>query len=168
MALSGPVIVVADEATQVHDALAVVLADRAADPDHHQAQAIADAVDRCGGSIIPIMAIVHDNPVYPLALPVHAQDIATRLVARLRSAVRVRALLAWVHLRIEQLGEHDSIPESAEYDPIEDATVLVAGRGRGYPALTVAVGERMGLIGALSIETARSYLGARDIEGGVM
>jgi len=95
MALSGPVIVVSDEATQVHDALAaggnlpvrevsavdavaliaetepsaVVLADRAADPDHHQAQAVADAVDRCGGSIIPIMAIVHDAPVYPLALP---------------------------------------------------------------------------------------------------
>ena len=53
-------------------------------------------------------------------------------------------------------------------DPIEDATVLVAGRGRGYPALTVAVGERMGLIGALSIETARSYLGARDIDGVVI
>ena len=46
--------------------------------------------------------------------------------------------------------------------------MLVAGRGRGYPALTVAVGERMGLIGALSIETARSYLGARDIDGVVI
>jgi len=46
--------------------------------------------------------------------------------------------------------------------------VLVAGRGRGYPALTVAVGERMGLIGALSIETARSYLGCRDIDGVVI
>ena len=34
--------------------------------------------------------------------------------------------------------------------------------------LTVAVGERMGLIGALSIETARSYLGARDIDGVVI
>src|ERR1043165_5971385 len=69
---------------------------------------------------------------------------------------------------IEQLGEHDTVPESAEYDPIEDATVLVAGRGRAYPALTVAVGERMGLIGALSIDTARSYLGARDIDGVVI
>lgn len=194
MALSGPVIVVADEATQVHDALAaggnlpvrevsaidaialiaetepsaVVLADSCADPDHHQAQAIADAVDRCSGSIIPIMAIVHEAPVYPLALPVQAQDISTRLVARLRSALRVRALHASVQRRIEQLGEHDTVPESAEYDPIEDATVLVAGRGRAYPALTVAVGERMGLIGALSIETARSYLGARDIDGVVI
>ena len=83
MALSGPVIVVADEASQVHEALvaggnlpvraasaadaaalvaetqpsAVVLADRAADPDYHHAKAIANAGDRCGGSIIPIMAI---------------------------------------------------------------------------------------------------------------
>ena len=54
------------------------------------------------------------------------------------------------------------------HDPLEDATVLVAGRGRDYPALTVAIGERMGLIGALSIETARSYLGARDIDGVVI
>ncbi len=43
--------------------------------------------------------------------------------------------------------------------------MLVAGRGRNYPALTVAVGERMGLIGALAIETARSYLNAREIDG---
>src|SRR4051812_12064017 len=194
MALSGPVIVVAGEASQVHEALvagghlpvratsaadaaalvaetqpsAVVLADRTADPGYHQAQAIANAVDRCGGSIIPIMAVVHDGPVYPLALPVQAEDVPSRLVARLRSALRVRALHASVQRRIEQLGESDTVPESAEYDPIEDATVLVAGRGRGYPALTVAVGECMGLIGALSIETARSYLGARDIDGVVI
>ena len=60
------------------------------------------------------------------------------------------------------------MPDTVDYDPIEDATVLVAGRGRDYPALTVAIGERMGLIGALSIETARSYLGARDIDGVVI
>jgi len=44
----------------------------------------------------------------------------------------------------------------------------VVGRGRNYPALTVAVGERMGLIGALAIETARSYLNAREIDGVVI
>jgi hypothetical protein len=191
MALSGPVIVVADEASQVRAALtaggnlpirevssadapalivetepsAVVLADQTPDPDHAIAQTVADAVDQCAGAIIPILAISHDAPVYPLALPVQADDVATRLVARLRSALRVRALHASVQRRIETLGEDETVPESAEYDPIEDATVLVAGRGRCYPSLTVAVGERMGLIGALSIETARSYLGARDIDG---
>src|SRR6185436_5532937 len=59
-------------------------------------------------------------------------------------------------------------PDMPAHDPLEDATVLVAGRGRGYPALTLAVGERVGLIGALSIETARSYLDARDIDAVVV
>jgi GGDEF domain-containing protein len=70
--------------------------------------------------------------------------------------------------RAEELAERLDTPEMPAHDPLEDATVLVAGRGRGYPALTVAIGERMGLIGALSIETARSYLGARDIDGVVI
>ncbi len=34
-----------------------------------------------------------------------------------------------------------------------------------YPALTIAIGERVGLIGALSVETAARYLNARDIDG---
>ena len=43
--------------------------------------------------------------------------------------------------------------------------MLVAGRGRGYPALTVAIGERMGLIGALASISGARYLNARDIDG---
>ena len=39
-------------------------------------------------------------------------------------------------------------------DPLDDATVLLVGRGRHYPTLSVAVGERMGVMGALSIDTA--------------
>jgi hypothetical protein len=39
------------------------------------------------------------------------------------------------------------------------------GRGGSYPALAVATGERVGLIGALSIETAARYLSSRDVEG---
>ncbi len=35
-------------------------------------------------------------------------------------------------------------------DPARDATVLLIGRGAGYPALSVALGERMGVVGALS------------------
>ncbi len=45
------------------------------------------------------------------------------------------------------------------------ATVLCVGRGRFYPALTTAIAERVGLIGALSVETAGHYLNARDIDG---
>ena len=74
----------------------------------------------------------------------------SRLVPRLRAALRVRALHATVLRRAEELAERPTRRTPPDNDPIEDATVLVAGRGRNYPALTVAVGERMGLIGALS------------------
>jgi GGDEF domain-containing protein len=39
------------------------------------------------------------------------------------------------------------------------------GRGRSYPALTTAIGERVGLVGALSVETAARNLNTRDIDG---
>ena len=50
-------------------------------------------------------------------------------------------------------------------DLLEHATVLCIGRGRYYPALTTAIGERVGLIGAMSVETAGRYLNAREIDG---
>ncbi|HMK80709.1 MAG TPA: GGDEF domain-containing protein [Xanthobacteraceae bacterium] len=145
---------------------AVILAPATADPDHTVAQEVADAVDACGGSIIPILGIARaEAPPYPLALPVAAADIAQRLVPRLRAALRVRALHVALLRRIELLADPADVPDTVDYDPIEDATVLVAGRGRNYPALTVAIGERMGLIGALALETARSYLAAREVDG---
>jgi hypothetical protein len=195
MALSGPIVVVADEVSAVRDALArggnlpvrhtdaaraaatiakvnpsaVVLALETPDPNHAVAQKVADAVDACGESIIPIIAVVpEDAPGYPLALPVGAADVSARLVPRLRAALRVRSLHATVLRRIESLADPADVPDTVDYDPIEDATVLVAGRGRCYPGLTVAIGERMGLIGALSIETARSYLTAREVDGVVI
>jgi len=192
MALSGPIVVVADESSSVRDILklagnlpvrhssvadacatiadvkpsAVVLAFPSADTDHAVAQDVADTVDTCGDCIIPIVSIVRDDvPAYPLALPIAESDVPNRFLPRLRSALRVRSLHATVLRRIENLADPSDIPDTVDYDPIEDATVLVAGRGRNYPALTVAVGERMGLIGALSLETARSYLNARDVDG---
>jgi len=39
------------------------------------------------------------------------------------------------------------------------------GRGRSYPALTTAIGERVGLVGALNVETAARNLNTRDIDG---
>src|SRR6185295_8506992 len=99
------------------------------------------------------------------ALPIPAADVAVRLVPRLRAALRVRALHATVLRRAEELATRTDVPDMPAHDPLEDATVLVAGRGRNYPALTVAIGERMGLIGALAIETAQSYLNAREVDG---
>ncbi len=50
-------------------------------------------------------------------------------------------------------------------DALDDATVLIAGRGPLYPALSVAMGERVKMLGALSVETAAKHLNARDIDG---
>jgi hypothetical protein len=55
-----------------------------------------------------------------------------------------------------------------ETDPLDDATVLLIGRGGAYPALSVAFGERLGVVGALSIEAAAKHLNARDLDGVVL
>ncbi|MGY8678507.1 GGDEF domain-containing protein [Bradyrhizobium sp. UFLA05-153] len=86
-----------------------------------------------------------------------------RLIARLRAAMRVRTLHATVLRRLPEAKV--SLPDS---DPARDATVLLIGRGSAYPALSVALGERMGVIGALSIEAAAKHLNTRDIDGVVL
>src|SRR5437879_10025835 len=53
-------------------------------------------------------------------------------------------------------------------DPDSHATVLLIGRGAAYPALSVSLGERMGVVGALSIEAAAKHLNTRDIDGVVL
>jgi GGDEF domain-containing protein len=50
-------------------------------------------------------------------------------------------------------------------DPARDATVLLLGRGTAFPALSVALGERTGIVGTFSIEAAASHLNSRDIDG---
>jgi GGDEF domain-containing protein len=192
MALSGPVLVVADEANDVCEALtrggnlplrevapaeavaaisktkpsAIVLSGCSEDIT----KPIATKLRKIDGPLVPMLAVLPETDAseFGNALPIPAGTVASRLVPRLRAALRVRALHATVLRRAEELAERLDTPDIPTHDPIEDATVLVAGRGRGYPALTVAVGERVGLIGALSIETARSYLGARDIDGVVI
>jgi hypothetical protein len=46
--------------------------------------------------------------------------------------------------------------------------VLLIGRGAAYPSLSVSLGERMGVVGALSIEAAAKHLNTRDIDGIVL
>jgi hypothetical protein len=89
-----------------------------------------------------------------------------RLIARLRAALRVRTLHSTVMRRLDdEPAERKALPDT---DPASDATVLLIGRGAPYPALSVSLGERMGLVGALSIEAAAKHLNARDIDGIVL
>lgn len=85
-----------------------------------------------------------------------------RLVARLNAALRVRTLHSTVLRRTRVAAV---MPEN---DPVRDATVLLVGRGASYPALSVALGERMGVVGALSIEAAAKHLNDRDVDGIVL
>src|SRR5262245_25101781 len=103
------------------------------------------------------------------ALPIDAEAPPARLIARLRAALRVRTLHAAVLRRTAAASEQGGIvPDMPQGDPLGDATVLLTGRGRSYPALSVAIGERVNVIGALSLEAAAGVLKARDIDGVVI
>ena len=89
-------------------------------------------------------------PALPDALPVSEDAPVERLIARVVSAQRLRTLHATVLGRAQTLkDERNIIAELPAGDPLDDATVLLVGRGRHHATLSVAVGERMGVIGAL-------------------
>ncbi|HWP27723.1 MAG TPA: GGDEF domain-containing protein [Xanthobacteraceae bacterium] len=117
---------------------------------------------------VPVVALMpRDAPLpYPAALPLAAEWPNERLVARLAAAMRVRELHAMVLRRLKPHAESPAAASTlAQNDPLDDASVLVLGRGRSYPTLSVAMGERVGVIGALSIEAAGRRLAAREING---
>jgi hypothetical protein len=120
------------------------------------------------GPIVPVIARVcgDDDAAVPIALPADATLPVDRLLARLQFAMRVRALHATVLRRIELFTSHDgTLPALPVGDALVDATVLIAGRGPLYPTLSVAMGERVKVAGALSVEAAARHLNMRDIDG---
>jgi len=116
---------------------------------------------------VPLIAIDPEASLPENAIPFSQSGAgADRLSARLRAALRVRTLHATVMRRLDDRSA--TRPTLAETDPARDATVLLIGRGAGYPALSVALGERMGIVGALSIEAAAKHLNTRDVDGIVL
>ncbi len=117
----------------------------------------------------PYLPLIAVDPLISLpenAIPFsQTQGHPDRLMARLRAALRVRTLHATVMRRFDGDPEATALPDT---DPVRDATVLLIGRGAAYPALSVALGERMGVVGALSIEAAAKHLNVRDIDGIVL
>jgi hypothetical protein len=112
---------------------------------------------------LPFVALDAAGALPHNALPFSSRGNPDRLSARLRAALRIRTLHATVLRRLPEVKV--ALPES---DPSRDATVLLIGRGAAYPALSVALGERVGVIGALSIEAAAKHLNTRDIDGVVL
>ena len=118
----------------------------------------------------PYVPLIVVDPA--VALPPNALPLALsggsiqRLGARLRAALRVRSLHAAVLRRLA--GDAAARSRLDEPDPLADATLLLVGRGRAYAALSVALGERTSLVGALSIEAAAKHLNTRDLDGIVL
>ena len=192
MALLGPMVVVAEtSAADLLDALgaagafpiieasleeapaaiaeiqpvAVAMAPRKTPPAERPLRGLVDCLARRGGPITPVIAMVdNDAPIVPNALPV--ADCSERLIARLGSALRVRTLHATVMRRARGSDCKRTVPVPANL--LNQATVLCVGRGGSFPTLSVAIGERAGVVGAFSVETAARYLNARDIDAVVI
>ena len=195
MSLQGPLIVVAEQpAAELVEALstagafpiveskwadapaafvtvkpaAIVIAEPGAPANIASARMLCLQVATVNGPIIPVVARVcgDDDAAVPIALPADATLPIDRLLARLQFAMRVRALHATVLRRIELFTSHDGkLPALPVGDALVDATVLIAGRGPLYPTLSVAMGERVKVAGALSVEAAARHLNMRDIDG---
>lgn len=195
MSLQGPMIVVAEQpATDLVDALraagafpiieakwadaptafvavkpaAIVLADPGPPPSETAGRMLCLQVATANGPMVPVVARVERGMAAPLpiALAIDATDLPERLIARLRAALRTRALHATVLRRIDAFASHGGkLIRLPVGDALDDATVLIAGRGRNYPALGVAIGERFSMVGALSVENAARHLNSRDIDG---
>jgi len=129
-----------------------------------------DALARQIGGVQPYLPLIVIDPKTMLpetAIPFsQARGNWDRLAPRLRAALRLRTLHATVLRRLNDQATMK--PAIAEIEPVRDATVLLVGRGAAYPVLSVALGERMGIVGALSIEAAAKHLSTRDIDGIVL
>ncbi|QWG10983.1 GGDEF domain-containing protein [Bradyrhizobium sediminis] len=148
---------------QMHPAAVLVATSATAEPGF-------DALAKRIAALQPYLPLIAVDPT--TRLPENALPFSQtggnfdRLMARLRASLRVRTL----HITVMRRLDGASLARTAlpDFDPTRDATVLLIGRGAAYPALSVSLGERMGLVGALSIEAAAKHLNTRDIDGIVL
>jgi GGDEF domain-containing protein len=195
MSLQGPLIVVAESpATALVEALgdagafpivetkwadaptafvsvkpsAVIIAEPGPPVNESCSRMLCLQIATASGPIVPTIAFADDehDAAIPLALTTDASMPMAHVIKRLQSAMRVRALHTTVLRRIEIFASHGGkMPLLPVGDALDDATVLVAGRGPLYPALSVAMGEQAKMVGALSVEAAAKHLNERDIDG---
>ena len=141
----------------------VVLADMSG-TDGVQFAALAEQID-ARKPYLPLIAVNGEGVLPENAIPFFASDGKfDRLPPRLRAALRIRAL----HITVLRRLSEEPTSHLPNTDPAKDATVLLIGRGGAYPALSVAFGERMGVVGAFSIEAAANHLNTRDLDGIVL
>lgn len=150
--------------------VAILLAGPEPVPQRLFADQLTAAIDALPAPFVPVIMRVKDGAPPDLnALPIDFNAPAAQVVARLTAMLRVRTLHATVLRRTAAMQRTAqaaaAVPSLPKSDPLDEATVLVMSRGRHYPELAAAVGERVGLIGALSPENAARYLNLRDVNG---
>jgi hypothetical protein len=134
------------------------------DVDSAQFEALANDV-AARSPYLPLIAVEPSGALPDNAIPFSAHGGSfDRLPARLNAALRVRSL----HVTVLRRLAEEPMTRLPDSDPARDATVLLIGRGGVYPALSVALGERLGVVGAFSIEAAANHLNTRDIDGVVL
>jgi len=149
---------------------AVILADGCTD---RARAAVLDKVleaqaEQEAGLFTPVIARARDDavPHFADALAIAAKAPAERLIGRLTAALRVRTAHATVLRRMRTLATRTKeLPQLPDADPLDEASVLIAGRGRSYPSLCAAAGEHVGVVGALTVEGAARVLKSREIDG---
>ena len=116
---------------------AILLADAPASRDEKLAAWLAQEVTALA-PIVPVVACASEaeDVAYREALPVGPDATPQFVAARLSAALRARSLHGSV-LRRAATAQADGqpLPDVPRNDPLDDATVIVAGRGRSYPAL---------------------------------
>lgn len=146
---------------------AAVVASMPSPVDHEMSCNIANQTANAA-PFVPMLLRLSDEAAHgpPEAIPVAEDDPPLRVIARLSAALRLRTLHATTLSRANSLKEERNVvAELPAGDPLDDATVLLMGRGRHHATLSVAVGERMGVVGALSVDTAARCLNAREVDG---
>lgn len=138
---------------------ALILDEQRWDPDI--VEPLKTAIASAREPYLPVLARASPvgGPVFAGALPIAASASPERVLTRLTWALGMRAL----HVAILQHGA--SATGAVDDQRVDNAAVLVIGRGRNYRDLATAAGERAGLISTLSIENAARFLCARDIDG---
>ena len=155
---------------QARPAQAVILAEGCADRARAAVleKTLNVQAEQEAGLFTPVIARARDDAAqrFADALVIGAKAPPERLIGRLNAALRVRNLHATVLRRMRALAARSKqLPELSDADPLDEASVLVAGRGRSYPSLCTAAGGHVGVVGALTVEGAARALKAREIDG---
>jgi hypothetical protein len=141
---------------------AVIVAAPDAPPSDSAARMLCLQIATATGPLVPVIGVTEAGrePALPIALPADGTAPCDRLVARLQSVLRVREQ----HAAVLRRADAATAATLTATDALDEATVLIAGRGPLSQAIGHALG-RVKTVGTVSVEGAARHLNGRDIDG---